>query len=253
MRSCVWAAPGPVTTTGRIRVVATDSGGKSVSDVSNANYTVVTGKASITVTMPNTAVKWALGSDQLIKWNHNLWASAVVKIEVSRDSGVTWSPIASSVPNKGSYLWRVTGPATASARIRVSWAGNAAVQDASNVNFSIAAPFITIITPNGGQQWKKGSTQTVTWTSNLGSSEFVKIDLSTNGGATWLSVNEAAQAAPEEAVVDPLGTLVGSTPSDGSQKVVLPVMISNKCRVRITWLENAAVTAASKANFAIVP
>jgi alpha-tubulin suppressor-like RCC1 family protein len=216
--------------------------------------TGITGQASITVVAPNSAVNWALGSEHLIKWNHSgLGSGSSVNLEVSRDAGSTWSPIAGSIPNTGTYLWTVSGPATAKARIRVSWTANTTARDMSNVNFTIAAPFIRVTKPNGGETWKKSSTQTVTWASNLGSSEYVKIELSTNGGGSWLSVAEAAPAAPDEAEMDPLSTLVGSTPSDGSQKVVLPPVTSNKCRVRITWLDNAAVADTSNANFRIIP
>ena len=251
-RSCVWPAPGPVTAAGRIRVVAYDIAGETGSDTSDANFSIASGKPSITVTAPNTAVNWALGSQQLIKWNHNLGPTSLVKLDVTKDGGSTWKPIADAVPNKGTFPWTVTGPATRNARIRVSWSANTAVMDVSNTNFTIAAPFITVKRPNGGEQWKQRSTQTITWASNLGSKEFVKIDLSTDGGSSWLSLAEATQASVE-GELDPLSTLIGSTPSDGIQNVVMPAVKSNKCGVRITWLDNPAVRDVSNANFAIIP
>jgi Ser-Thr-rich glycosyl-phosphatidyl-inositol-anchored membrane family len=36
------------------------------------------------------------------------------------------------------------------------------VVDLSNAPFSVVAP-VTVLTPNGGELWVKGSTQTITW------------------------------------------------------------------------------------------
>jgi hypothetical protein len=117
--------------------------------------------------------------------------------------------------------------------VRVEWIANPAIKDVSDVNFKIAAPFVTVAQPNGGQIWVRGTNQTFTWTHNLGASEFVKIELSTDGGATWPHV------------------LIASTPSDGSQLIKLPMVVSTTCRARVTWLDNPAVSDTSNANFRI--
>jgi alpha-tubulin suppressor-like RCC1 family protein len=136
-RTCVWKAPRPATTKGRIRVTASDAPGNTGSDISDANFNVVSGKASITITAPNTAVKWAAGSVHPIKWTSNLGAAAFVNLSLSRDAGLTWQPLAARVPNTGTYSWNVTGPATTKARVRASWAANDSIMDLSNVNFTI--------------------------------------------------------------------------------------------------------------------
>ena len=41
----------------------------------------------ITITAPNTAVTWTIGSTRSITWTHNLGAAAAVDIDVSRDGG----------------------------------------------------------------------------------------------------------------------------------------------------------------------
>ena len=51
-RDCMWATPGPVTTRGRIRVVATDAAGNSAADASDANFSIVRGHGVITVSRP---------------------------------------------------------------------------------------------------------------------------------------------------------------------------------------------------------
>lgn len=58
----------------------------------------------------------------------------------ARRTRTTWSVLAASVTNlnaSGSFVWTVTGPATTTARIRVTWTANSAVQDLINVDFRI--------------------------------------------------------------------------------------------------------------------
>ena len=95
--------------------------------------------ASVTVTSPNTAVTWTIGTVHAITWTHNVGAGAQFKIEVSR-SGV-WSTITSAVTaggaTSGSYNWTVTGPRTSNARIRVTWNAGTTAADTSDVSFTI--------------------------------------------------------------------------------------------------------------------
>jgi hypothetical protein len=187
-RECTWASPGPVTTRGRIRVVATDAAGNSGVDASDANFSIVNGHGVITVSRPNTALTWAIGTIQQLKWTHNLGTNTSVNIEVSRDNGATWALVAASVASStgssGLLPWHVTGPATTQGRIRVS-ALNSPVSDISNVPFTIAAPLITVTQPNGNVLWTMGSSQTIRWTHNIGRDAPVSIELSRDGGTTW--------------------------------------------------------------------
>ena len=120
-----WVVTGPVTSTARARV--TWSGNPAVTSASPVNFSVID---RITVTAPNTAVSWTIGSTRSITWTHNLGTGTTVNIDVSRNGGATWTPVAANVANSsataGSYSWVVTGPATTQARIRVS---NAAGSD----------------------------------------------------------------------------------------------------------------------------
>ena len=137
VRSCLWTTPKPLTANARIRVTAHNAGG-SVADASNAAFRIVDGAASIVVSFPNTAVNVGIGSTHVIKWNHNLGVESFVKVELSRDGGVTFPETLAAMHKNakattGSFDWRVTGPAMAAAqaRIRVSWI-NGPVSDVSN-------------------------------------------------------------------------------------------------------------------------
>jgi hypothetical protein len=185
-RGCVWASPGPATSKARIRVVARDAAGNTAFDNSNGNVTIASGTASVDVTAPNTAVNWAAGSTQQIKWKHNLGAAAYVRLELSADGGANWSLIdvvKNSSGSSGVYNWALPNVLTSTARIRVSWAGGPA-SDQSNVNFTIAAPFIQLSAPGPGANWGYGTTRTVTGATNLGPFDRVDVVLSTDGGIT---------------------------------------------------------------------
>jgi hypothetical protein len=129
--------PTTETTQGLIRVSPTIDA--TSGDVSDVPFTLAT--PAVTVTAPNTAVSWAIGSTKQIKWNHNLGTLGSVKIEVARDGVNYTETIAASATNTanttGTFSWVVTGPATTMARVRVTWTTNAAVTDVSNVNFKI--------------------------------------------------------------------------------------------------------------------
>jgi len=184
-RSCLWAAPGPASNSVRVRVTALDSSGNSAADASDANASIVSGAASLTVTAPNSNVSWAAGGLQRIQWRHNLGPAARVRIELDRqDDGVFEELIAASAPSTtgtaGSHDWTVTAPNSATARVRVSWTANPGVSDVGNTTFRIAAPFLTVSVPNTIQDWLVGSAQPIRWNHNLGIGTVAKVELNRN-------------------------------------------------------------------------
>ena len=216
-----------------VTATATDPA-KNTSEFSAA----VSASAAIAVKTPNTAVTWGIGTVQRLQWSHNLGAGSLVKIEISRDGGATYSVIAASVKNtatSGTYNWTVTGPATTRARIRVSAVNDPAVNDPSNVNFTVGDPFVTVTTPNSPSDvWTVGTARTVQWANNLGSAEKVLIELSRDGGLTYPIV------------------LFATTPSDGKQSVdVQPSWATSAARVRVTWTKNTAVSDSSDQDFPV--
>ena len=105
---------------------------------------------------------------------------------------------------------------TTLARIRVRWAA-APVSDTSNVNFAIAVPSSPSAPRTPRRSVGIGTQQGVTWTTNLGPTDNVRILLSTNGGASYT-----------------LG-LAGSTPNDKSETITVPYAPTSLARVRVEW------------------
>ncbi|MFO7990903.1 MAG: S8 family serine peptidase [Thermoplasmata archaeon] len=82
---------------------------------------------------------------------------------------------------------------------------------------SVVPPSITITSPNGGESWEQGTTQTITWTTTSGDGTITGVDLeySTDNGASWT-------------------TIVAGTSDDGSHDWLVPFEPSNQCLIRGT-------------------
>jgi hypothetical protein len=78
----------------------------------------------INVVAPKKREEWAVGSQHVIRWTHNIGKGRFV-VEVSRDGGLSWetAPTSQNVSvgnsNSVSVTWTVTGPSTRTGLIRV--------------------------------------------------------------------------------------------------------------------------------------
>jgi len=223
------ASPANAQHTVRVTHKGTLSGGSQVVSL------IITGGtfgATVAVTSPNGGESWSIGSMQTIQWSSN-GITGNVRIQLSRNGGSTFSEtLFASTANDGAEAWTVTGPVSSTARVRASSVNDTTIADTSNANFSIVQPTITVISPNGGETWSVGSSQTIQWTSadltgNVG------IELSTDGGATFPTV------------------LASSTPDDGSEGWSVTGPGTTQARIRISSVSMPSVADTSNANFVI--
>ena len=141
-------------------VKVSDPNGSSVSlNVINANIRIGGG---ITVISPNGGEDWERGTTKTISWTSSGSPGTYVKIELLK-SGVA-SILNSSTQNDGSYNVAIpsTQPAGTDYRVRITSTSNPAYTDTSNNNFIISTG-ITVISPNGGEDWARGTTKTISW------------------------------------------------------------------------------------------
>lgn len=237
--TCKWTTP--ATASSRCLVRVSDANDATVSDTSDAAFsvTLATETPKITVTSPNGGENWQSGSSRAITWTSSGLTN--VKIDYTVNDGSTWASVVSSTAaSTGSFSWTI--PSTINStncRIRISDAGNSAAVDASDAVFTIAPAVvakITVTVPNGGEIWQAGSSQTIKWTSTGVS--LANIEFSPNGGTTWTSVAENVNSA----------TGTGNYPFTAPSGLV-----SSNCLVRVTDAKNANVTDASDAPFSIQP
>ena len=148
--------------------------------------------------------------------------------------GETLSPVAR--PMK----FRLTVRDNRAAGGGVTSSGSSGCQSSTTYQINVVGttPF-TVSSPNGGESFQGGSTQTITW-NNAGTNVApynvtnVRISLSTDGGLTY----------PTE--------IVASTPNDGSETLTIPVVITSTARIKIEAVGNIFFDI-SNANFTITP
>ncbi|MFH1011520.1 MAG: hypothetical protein V1784_09850, partial [bacterium] len=172
--SFTWTVSGSASSSARIRVSLTSN--PSVSDVSNANFTIVV--PSLSVTYPNGGEILAIGSSATLTWNRN-YASGNVTVALNRNypSG-TWENLTTTAGGN-SFVWTVAGIPTSAARVKVYLTSDPTISDVSDANFSIALPSITLTYPAGGETLAVGSSAMIRW-SRLAASGNVTVALNRN-------------------------------------------------------------------------
>jgi hypothetical protein len=201
-----------------------DSSALGVYDQSDAPFEIGTPPAgTLTVTSPVGGETWYANWMETVTWTSG-GTVPNVRIDLSPDGGVTWRRLAYSVPNSGSYRVNVPNTLSGQCLVRVRSVENDAVGATSAATFTIdpepSWPALTVLSPNGGETWTAGGTETVTWSTTstaMGSVAEVGISLSTDEGASWT-------------------LLIASTPNDGSETVAVPATSSERCRI---WVYDA--------------
>jgi Leucine-rich repeat (LRR) protein len=213
-----WTIPNTPSANCLVRI--SDTSG-TASDVSDSVFTIDP-YPTVTVTAPNGGETWIAYTTHAITWT-NTGTIATVNLEYSTNNGTSWTSIATSVTNTGSYNWVIPYISSTNCLVRVSDTATTAA-DTSNAVFTLELPpSLTVTSPNGGESWVKRSTHTITWTWT-GTVGNVKIEYTLNGGSSWT-------------------TITSSTPNDGSHQWTLPNVTSTKtqCLVKITAINGSAV------------
>ena len=227
--SFAWTATGPATASAIVRLTA--NGTVPASGVSGA---FAIANPTLAITAPNTGASWTIGTAQAITWTTNLPATGTVRVELSRNGGTSYTSLAASAPNSGSFTWTVNGVATTSAIVRVSV--NGATASATSGKFSLVAATVTVTSPNTAVTWLVGSVHAITWTHNAGTGAQFKIEVSRNSGSTWSLLTAAAPSG-------------GAT--SGSYNWTVTAPRTTTARIRVTWTANTAVSDTSNVNFKI--
>ena len=177
-------------------------------------FEITGGAESITIDVPNGGENWNVGSTRYIVW-HNQNFNDPVKIEYSTDGGTNYSTIVASTTNSGSYAWTVPNTPSTQCRVRISDAASGNPSDVSDNNFAITAnEAITLVVPNGGENWNVGSTRYIAW-HNQNFNDPVKIEYSSDGGTNY-------------------STIIASTTNSGSYTWTVPNTPSTNCLVKVS-------------------
>ena len=164
--------------------------------VSFGSYTMAYSSSAesdnITVTSPNGGDTWQAGTNGTIRWTYTGNPGSYVRIDLLKNGSIN-STITTSAPvganGSGSYNWAIPSAQTVGTdyAIRITSTSNGSFTDTSDSTFTILGPSITVTSPNGGETWQAGSTQTIKWSSTGGVGSYVKIELLNGGTATTIT------------------------------------------------------------------
>jgi hypothetical protein len=183
----------PNTPSNQCLVRVSDALNPAFFDVSNLNFTIAL--PVLTITSPNGGESWRACTNQNITWT-KVGSTRNVSVEYSVNGGSTWILLTGSQAGN-SFTWTSLPDSTSNqCLVRVKDITYANAFDVSNANFTILADSsITVLTPNGGENWQVGgSTQNISWTAN-GTSSNLRLQYSTNSGSTWTNITTSTPAA----------------------------------------------------------
>ena len=238
--SSSWVVPDTPSNNCRVRIEAASDDG--VYDTSDTDFTIGAGgdppppEYWVTVTSPNGDEVWEPGSSHPITWDSS-GNFTHVRLDYSTNGGSSWIKVASKTGNDGARNWTIPSTVSSQCRVRVQSKDNPGIQDVSNDDFRIGTgggggeEWITVNSPNGGENWEPDSTRTMLWESGS-SVDSVKISYSTDSGSSWI-------------------VFAGSTKNTGSLGWVIPATPSDDCRVKVEAVSDASVMDISDADFRI--
>jgi hypothetical protein len=132
------------------------------------------------ITMPNGGENWVLGSRQSITWSHD-GANAKIKFQLYRGRTRVGVIVTGRNLVDGSYSWVVgalndgtSAPSGSDYSVRMVRQSDNVELDTSDAPFTIAGQQeppsrlerITVVSPNGRENWPLSSTQLIRWTSS---------------------------------------------------------------------------------------
>ncbi len=183
-----------------------------ISDISDSVFRIFS-DPFIIIKSPNGGEDWEVTTNHDITWTSN-GTSGAVNIMYSVNNGLNWTEIISDTPDDGIYQWTIPDTLSDSCLVMVSDT-NGSLSDTSDAVFKTSPlSFITVTSPNGGEEWKADSTYDITWVSN-GTSGDVSLRYSVNNGLNW-------------------NTIVVGTPDDSVYQWTVPYTPSDSCIVRVS-------------------
>jgi len=224
-----WIIPNTPSAECLVKVEAYDAANNTAGDSTDSNFTIGNCQSPVvSVLDPNGGEDWCIGESYEILWSAtDDIAVTNIALYYSTDGGSSWITIDEDEPNDGVYPW--TMPNTPSTRCRVKVVAyddaDSSGEDASDNDFTIRdcePPTVSVIDPNGGEEWCVGSGHDILWSAsdNLGPTKIVSLYYSTDGGSSWTPIDE-------------------NEFNDGVFAWIIPDAPSVQCRVKVKAYDEA--------------
>jgi|GEM_PF-2259816 len=226
-----WTVPGEPSTDCYVRVTVTDSFDppKSAQDVSDAPFTIKEAPAPLGVSLvsPNGGEIWKAATVQNLTWDTTGGNGArTVTLQYSTaGQGGPWTEIISGENDTGRMAWLVPDAASADCFVRVtvrdSYSPPQTASDAGDGAFTIIgvpAPLnVSVLSPNGRENWTVGTVHSLTWNASGGVAPLtVRLEYSTTGQNGTFSLISSGE------------------PNDGTHSWTVPDTPSADCYLRVT-------------------
>ncbi len=186
----LWVVPNTPSTTCKILIYNPNNTRKM--DISTDTF-IITDKY-LDLVSPNGGEKFVAGKIQEIKWSSN----KVDKINIffSSDLGSSWEALALYYnASLSSMTWTGREVNSQLCLIKILDLSDNEVSDISENSFSMRRSILNevkVFTPNGGEVWIVDNENNIAWSSFAVDS--VKIELSTNAGDHWVTIQEKLSA-----------------------------------------------------------
>ena len=132
-----------------------------------------------------------MGSTHPVTWTSANFIASNYTIQYSVNGGSSWATIATNVPGTNtSYPWTVPDDPTSQGLVRVIGFDASGIQipDQSDSVFSITKPVVTVVSPNGGEDWYVNSSHQIRWGETGLNAANYTIQYSVDGGASWIPI-----------------------------------------------------------------
>ena len=121
-------------------------------------------------------------------------------IEYLIDGGTVYVPVDNMIftPDDGSLMWTIPNTPSANCLVRISDYPDGDPSDVSDTFFTISTSVtesITIVAPNGGENWQVGTQQEIIWTSSNFDGQ-VHIEYSTDAGISYSDILPKSPRVP---------------------------------------------------------
>ncbi len=146
---------------------------------------------ALDITAPDGGEKLVVGETYAIQWS-SIGPINNIKIQYSVDNGQSWESVVGSTANDGSHDWTVPDVNSSQCLIKIEDVSFSGHSDVSDAVFEIGPSFLTLTSPNGGEQWEIGTTQKIAWQS-YGNFDWVKLQFSKDNGVTWSDIDDETE------------------------------------------------------------